>query len=232
MMSCDIMYPSIVKVDDNLWDYLLSLHEGSEERAVEEAYNLQVGSHPSHHALSVMESPIAGCSVTSQPPASRGSLQSRTGWGGEGGGGAAVDRGTVHAHGVMYPAPGQRRGRSEDSTCLQSCPSPHPQGVISEGGLHQALRDVFPCKPPTNVSQLTACAANTAQTSGGCVDYIKVLSPVGIVTTCLQSTGSEHMSLQDVSGRPSEVVLLLLKQQREETRAFVAQLQATLHSSR
>lgn len=45
------MYPSTVQVDDSLWDYLLSLHEGSEERAVEDAYNLQVGSHPSHLAL-------------------------------------------------------------------------------------------------------------------------------------------------------------------------------------
>lgn len=175
------MYPSTVQVDDSLWDYLLSLHEGSEERAVEDAYNLQVGSHPSH-LWSVMESANAGCGITSEPPASCGSLQPCTGWGGEGGGSAAVDRGTVHAHGVMCTAPGQRRGRNKDTTCLQSCPSPHPQGIISEGGLHQALREVFPCKPPTNVSQLMGCAAHTAQTSGSCVDYIKMLSPVGVMT--------------------------------------------------
>lgn len=77
---------------------------------------------------------------------------------------------------------------------------PHLQGVISEGGLHQALREVFPFKPPTSVSQLTACAAHTAQTSGGCVDYTKMLSPVGIVTTCVRvysqyRAGSEHMSV-------------------------------------
>ena len=32
----------LLQVEDCLWDYLLSLHSGNEQRAVEDAYNLQV----------------------------------------------------------------------------------------------------------------------------------------------------------------------------------------------
>lgn len=96
-----------------------------------------------------------------------------------------MDTRTVHAHGVMCTTPGQRRGGKKDTTRVQSCPSPHSQGIISDSGLNKAVKAVFPCKPPTNVSQLITCAAQTAQTVGGCVDYIKMLSPVGVVTICI-----------------------------------------------
>ena len=36
------LHPILHQIDEGVWEYLLSLHEGSEERAVEDAYNLQV----------------------------------------------------------------------------------------------------------------------------------------------------------------------------------------------
>ena len=40
-LSCTL-HPILHQIDEGVWEYLLSLHEGSEERAVEDAYNLQV----------------------------------------------------------------------------------------------------------------------------------------------------------------------------------------------
>lgn len=53
------------------------------------------------------------------------------------------------------------------------------QGVISESGLSQAMRKVFPFRSSTKTSQLITCATQTSQASqGGGVDYIKMLGPV------------------------------------------------------
>ena len=102
------------------------------------------------------------------------------------------------------------------------------QGIISEGALREAVKAVFPSKPPAMVSRLISSATPT---QGG-VDHIRMLTPVSASqhTAIVNEVYSVYIMsgdglLQDgASGRPSEVGLLLLDQLREESRAPTAQL--------
>jgi hypothetical protein len=83
------------------------------------------------------------------------------------------------------------------------------EGYLSRESVSEAVREVFPGKSPAMCARLVSCVTSDG---GERISLLKTLSP-------------------EESGRPSELALLLLDQQSDDTREMLQQFQSSLQES-